>query len=40
MDIFEKAVEWYQSNNLKKREAALELFPEEKIISEIVKKYA
>lgn len=35
MDIFEKAVEWYQSNNLGKREAALELFPEEKLKKEV-----
>lgn len=31
MDIFEKAVEWYQSYSSGKREAALELFPEEKL---------
>ena len=35
MNIFEKAVDWYQSNNPGKREAALELFPEEKLKKEV-----
>lgn len=37
MDIFEKAVEWYQSYSSGKREAALELFPEEKLKNAVEK---
>ena len=36
-NLFEKAVDWYQSNNPGKREAALELFPEEKLKKEVEK---
>ena len=32
--LFEKALEWYQSGSLGKREAACELFPEEKLKKE------
>ena len=37
MDIFEKALEWYQSGNLGKREAALELFSKKELEKEIDK---
>lgn len=35
MDIFEKALEWYQSGNSGKREAALELFSKKELEKEI-----